>query len=75
MIPLSTAMTVSGAADKLADRLVEIVGDSGPYPLLIGLFVLTAVLGQLISNTATVLVVIPIAVSAAPSSTCRRGRC
>ncbi len=65
MIPLSTAMTASGAADKIADRLVEIIGDSGAYPLLIGLFVLTAVLGQLISNTATILVVIPIAVSAA----------
>jgi len=65
MIPLSTAMTASGAADKLADRLVDIVGDAGPYPLLIAIFVLTAVLGQLISNTATALIVIPIAVSAA----------
>jgi di/tricarboxylate transporter len=65
MIPLSTAMTVSGAAGKLADLLVDIVGDSGPYPLLVGVFVLTAVLGQLVSNTATVLIVIPIALSAA----------
>jgi di/tricarboxylate transporter len=65
MIPLSTAMTSSGAAEQLADRLVDIVGDAGPYPLLIGIFVLTAVLGQLISNTATALIVIPIAVSAA----------
>jgi di/tricarboxylate transporter len=58
-------MSVSGAADEIADGLVSIVGDSGPYPLLIGLFVLTAVLGQLISNTATILVVIPIALAAA----------
>ena len=65
MIPLSTAMAVSGAADDLADGLVSIVGDSGPYPLLIGVCVLTAVLGQLISNTATTLVVIPIALAAA----------
>jgi di/tricarboxylate transporter len=65
MIPLSTAMSVSGAAERLADGLVDVVGDSGPYPLLIGLFVLTAVLGQLISNTATALIVIPVAVSAA----------
>lgn len=65
MIPLSTAMTASGAAEQLADRLVDVVGDSGPYALLIGIFVLTAVLGQLISNTATALIVIPIAVSAA----------
>ena len=45
--------------------LVAVVGDAGPYALLAGLFVLTAVLGQLISNTATALIVIPIAVSAA----------
>jgi len=41
------------------------VGDSGSYALLAGLFLLTAVLGQLISNTATALIVIPIAVSSA----------
>jgi di/tricarboxylate transporter len=65
MIPLSTAMTVSGAAGQMADRLVEIVGDAGPTALLVGLFVLTTVLGQLISNTATALIVMPIAVAAA----------
>ncbi|HMK12946.1 MAG TPA: SLC13 family permease [Acidimicrobiales bacterium] len=64
MIPLSTAMQQSGAAQKLADRLVDIVGDSGPRMLLLALFILTAILGQLISNTATALVVIPIAISA-----------
>jgi di/tricarboxylate transporter len=41
------------------------VGNFGPYALLVGLFVLTASLGQLISNMATALVVSPIAVSAA----------
>jgi di/tricarboxylate transporter len=65
MIPLSTAMQVSGAAADLADLLVDAVGDAGPRALLVGLFLLTAVLGQLISNTATALIVIPIAVSAA----------
>ena len=65
MIPLSTAMRVSGAAEQLADGLVDLVGDAGPYALLVGLFLLTAVMGQLISNTATALIVIPIAVSAA----------
>jgi di/tricarboxylate transporter len=65
MFPLSTAMRETGAAEQLAGRLVDIVGDSGPYALLIGLFVLTAALGQLISNMATALIVIPIALSAA----------
>ena len=65
MFPLSTAMTVTGAAGKLADALVRIVGDAGPHALLLGLFVLTAVLGQLISNMATALIVFPVALSAA----------
>jgi di/tricarboxylate transporter len=65
MIPLSTAMTQTGAAEEIASRLVDAVGDSSPYLLLLGLFALTAVLGQLISNMATALVVIPVAVSAA----------
>jgi di/tricarboxylate transporter len=65
MIPLSTAMTETGAASKLADALVDVVGDSGPYALLFGLFVLTTVLGQLISNMATALIVIPIALETA----------
>jgi di/tricarboxylate transporter len=64
MIPLSTAMQQSGAAQDLANGLVDIVGDAGPRVMLLALFILTATLGQLISNTATALVVIPIAISA-----------
>src|SRR4051794_39453516 len=65
MIPLSTAMIASGAAGHLADQLVAVVGDAGPYALLTWLVVLTMVFGQLISNVATALIVIPIALSAA----------
>jgi di/tricarboxylate transporter len=65
MIPLSTAMTQSGAAERLADGLVDTVGDAGPRALLLGVVVLVLVLGQLISNMATALIVIPIAISAA----------
>jgi di/tricarboxylate transporter len=65
MIPLSTAMTSSGAADDLASGITRVVDDNGPYLLLVMLFVLVAALGQLMSNTATALVVIPIALAAA----------
>ena len=58
-------MTKTGAADRIATGLVDLIGDRGPYALLFGLFVLTAVMGQLISNMATALIVIPIGVSAA----------
>jgi di/tricarboxylate transporter len=65
MIPLATAMTESGAAERLGHGLVEAVGDAGPHMLLLGLVVLVFALGQLISNMATALIVIPIAISAA----------
>jgi di/tricarboxylate transporter len=65
MMPLSTAITDSGAARLLADGLIGTVGTFGPRALLAGLFLLTAVLGQVISNTATALIIIPISVVAA----------
>jgi di/tricarboxylate transporter len=65
MLPLSVALQETGAADTMASGLVNVVGDAGPYALLLGLFVLTATLGQLISNTATALIVIPIGLAAA----------
>jgi di/tricarboxylate transporter len=65
MISLATAMTESGAAESLADGLVDLVGDAGPRALLLGLVVLVFALGQLISNMATALIVIPVAISAA----------
>ena len=40
-------------------------GDAGPHALLLGLVLLTFVFGQLISNMATALIVLPVAVSAA----------
>jgi len=65
MLPLSTAMFETGAADLVADTLIGVVGDLGPYGLLAGLFIVAAIFGQLISNTATALIMIPIGVSAA----------
>ena len=65
MISLSTAMVETRRRRDLADALVDVVADAGPYALLLALFLLTAALGQLISNMATALIVIPIALSAA----------
>lgn len=67
MMSLSAAMVSSGAAETLAAGLVSLVGGAGPYALLVGLFLITSVLGQLISNMATALIVIPIGLSAAAS--------
>jgi di/tricarboxylate transporter len=65
MLPMSTAIAGSGAGELVASLIVGSVADLGPYALLAALFVVTLVFGQLISNTATALVMIPIAVSAA----------
>lgn len=65
MIPMATAVTESGAGQQVATLIVDLVGDAGPTVLLLALFVITVTFSQLISNTATALVMIPIAVSAA----------
>lgn len=67
MMSLSAAMVSSGAAQTLAEGLVSLVGGFGPHALLLGLFLITAIMGQLISNMATALIVIPIGLSAAES--------
>lgn len=63
MIPMSTAIQVSGTADLIADGIVSVLGSASPYLLLVGLSVVTVVLGQLISNTATALILAPIAIA------------
>ena len=68
LIPLSTAISTSGAADQVASLLIDAVGTGRPYLLLVAMFLLTATLGQVVSNTATVLVVVPIAVAAAEAT-------
>ena len=68
LIPLSTAIRTSGAADRISSLLIDAVGDSQPLLMIAVLFVLTAALGQVVSNTATVLVVTPIAVAAAAAT-------
>jgi di/tricarboxylate transporter len=68
LIPLSTAIETSGAAELIAERLIAVVGNGHPLLILVALFLLTATLGQFISNTATVLIVIPIALAAAQES-------
>jgi di/tricarboxylate transporter len=65
LMSLSAAMISSGAAQQLADGLVGLLGNAGPYALLAGLFVVTAALGQLISNMATAFIVVPVGLAAA----------
>ena len=74
MIPLSTAMQLSGAATR-SPRCWSTSSATPAARLLLGIFVLTAVVGALISNMATALIVIPIAVSASAELGISPGRC
>lgn len=65
LIPLSAAITSTGAAELIARPIVDVAHGSHPVVILAIVFVLTAALGQFISNVATVLVVIPIALTIA----------
>lgn len=65
LIPLSTAIRVSGAGDDIAEHVIDLVGTGRPLLLMVVMFVLTTVLGLVLSNTATVLIVLPIALAVA----------
>ncbi|GAA4048699.1 SLC13 family permease [Agromyces indicus] len=65
LIPLSTAFIETGAAELVAGWLLDLVGTASPHLALLAICLLTLLLGQVISNAATVLVMIPIAVSVA----------
>jgi di/tricarboxylate transporter len=65
LLPLGLAMTQTGAAALLADRLVAYLLPLGPAALLAGLALLTMALTQLINGAAVVSVVTPIAIEAA----------
>jgi di/tricarboxylate transporter len=65
MLPLSTALENVGLVSLVADGLVEALGTLGPAAMLASLFLLTAVLTQILSNTATTVLVAPIAIASA----------
>ncbi|ALJ21716.1 SLC13 family permease [Microbacterium sp. No. 7] len=67
MVPLSGAFISTGAAGAVADLVLAAVGSTSPHLALLVLCLVTMVLGQFISNVATVLIVAPIAVAIAHS--------
>ena len=65
MLPMATVLQKTGGVELIADRLVQSLGEMGPMALMAGLFLITSIFSQFISNTATTVLVAPIAVSAA----------
>ena len=67
LIPLGTAMERSGATKLLADGFISLGGDISGYGLLTLLFILTSLLTGILSNTASVILLIPVGVQIAQS--------
>ncbi len=65
MLPLGVAMGKTGTARFLADQLIALVGGQGPLVALGGLFLLTALLTEVISNAAATVLMVPIAIDTA----------
>ena len=67
MMPMSVALTNTGASALVSQSLVNALGTFGPYALLAGIYFTTSLLTMFISNTATAVLMAPIAMSAASS--------
>ena len=65
ILPMATALEVTGGMQLVVDALVAGVGPYGPLAMLVGLFLLTSLASQVISNTATAVLLTPIAFAAA----------
>jgi len=65
LIPLGVAMTKSGAADWLAGLLAAQASSWHPLLVLMALYALTTMLTELVSNNASVVVLVPVAISIA----------
>ncbi|MBZ6072587.1 SLC13 family permease [Aeromonas schubertii] len=65
VLPFALALEKTGGVTLIVDGLMALVGERGPRVMLASLFVLTALIGLFISNTATAVLMAPIALGAA----------
>jgi di/tricarboxylate transporter len=65
MMPFAQALQKTGGVDLIVRGLMDVAGDAGPRVMLVCLFALCATIGLFISNTATAVLMAPIAIAAA----------
>jgi di/tricarboxylate transporter len=65
MLPLATALTKTGATELMATELVAALGSLGPIAMLAVVFLVTALVGLFVSNSATAVLIGPVAIEAA----------
>ncbi|HBR7413361.1 SLC13 family permease [Klebsiella pneumoniae] len=67
MMPFALALQKTGGVDLVVKGLTDVAGGEGPYLMLGCLFMMCAAIGLFISNTATAVLMAPIALAAAKS--------
>jgi len=67
MLPMATALEKTGGISLVANGLTSSLGQFGPLALMAGLFIITTVFSQFISNTAATVLIAPIAYQVAIS--------
>ncbi|KDO00945.1 SLC13 family permease [Pseudomonas donghuensis] len=65
MLPFALALQKTGGIALAVHGLVQMLGSAGPYVILASLFAITAIIGLFISNTATAVLMAPVAVTTA----------
>lgn len=65
MLPMSTALVNVGLVDAVARGFTDTLGAYGPLAVLAGLFLMTVLFTQMLSNTATTVLITPIGLAAA----------
>ncbi len=65
MLPMSTALEKAGLVNVVAENITSLLGPYGPIAVLAGLFFGTAIFTQLLSNTATAVLLAPLAMASA----------
>lgn len=65
MMPMSVALEKTGASAMISHSLVSGLGSYGPFVLLAGIYFTTSLLTMFISNTATAVLMAPIALASA----------
>lgn len=62
MLPMATALENTGGVTFMSEGLIQCLGDVGPLAVLAGLYVITSLFSQFISNTATAVLLFPVAI-------------
>jgi di/tricarboxylate transporter len=65
MLPVADALYKTGGMDILVDTVVSGIGSAGPYAMMTLLFFLTAGLSLFLSNTASAVLIAPVAIQSA----------